>query len=132
MIGLDTTFLIDLLRKERGAVNLSQQLDNENVLYTTEINVFEVVLGIFSNKQINQKKDLIKARELFAVLSILPLDHKAALEAGRIAGTLIAAGKQIDDNDCIAAAIAKTNGIQTIVTRNEKHFALTGLQVKTY
>lgn len=132
MICLDTTFLIDLLRGEKAASIMSERLDSEHVIFTTEVNVFEVALGIFANKDIDQEKDLLKAKELFRVLKILPLDHESAMEAGRIAGQLIRSGKQIDDNDCMTAAIAKTNGIDTILTRNERHYKLAGLNVRTY
>ena len=132
MICLDTTFLIDLLRGKEEAVSLSRELDKESIVFTTEINVFEVVLGIFSNKNINQARDFEKAASLFKTLKILPLDHKASIEAGKLAGSLIMKGRQIDDNDCIAAAIAKTNGINIMVTRNERHFKETGLRVRVY
>ena len=132
MICLDTTFLIDLLRGQEDAARLSLELDSEPILFTTEINVFEVVLGIFSNQKINQSKDFERAQRLFKTLKILSLDHKASVEAGRLAGSLIAKGKQIDDNDCMTAAIAMTNGIGVIVTRNERHYMETGMHVRTY
>lgn len=132
MICLDTTFLIDLLRGEKSACRMSEELDYEHMVFTTEVNIFEVTLGIFANKNINQEKDLAKAKELFRILKILPLDHESAMEAGRIAGDLIRRGKQIDDNDCMTAAIAKMNGIDTIMTRNEGHYKLAGLNVKVY
>ena len=40
---LDTTYIIDLLRNDPGARKKAVQLDEEDEVFTTEINVFEVV-----------------------------------------------------------------------------------------
>jgi predicted nucleic acid-binding protein len=55
---VDTTFLIDLLRDDEGAVEKAEELDEFGETITTEINVFELVFGIQRSKSVNHKKRL--------------------------------------------------------------------------
>lgn len=129
MKAVDTTFIIDLLRNTREAVMKSIELDNETIVFTTEANVYEVVSGIQQNKE----KALHDIEVLLSRLTVLPLDHKAAIKSGQISGTLLRSGKMIDDIDCLTAGIILTNGCNTIVTRNKKHFErIAELKVETY
>lgn len=129
---LDTTVLIDLLRGSEQAKKLRKTLVSKH-LFTTELNVYEVVSGIFAKKKGNKQQDLEKAEELFHRVTILPLTHRAALRAGEINGNLLLKGEIIEDIDILTASIALANGVMTIVTRNAKHFQrIPGLVVKTY
>lgn len=117
---LDSTFLIDLLHEEDGAVAFA--LAHQGVpFFTTEINVFELVSGVYATK-INMQKHLEQLFALLSGLTILPLDRKATLQAGKIAGGLIRDGQRIEDADCLIAGIALSNGINEVVTRNKEHF----------
>ena len=128
---LDTTFLIDFLKKEEGAIKKARELYNEN-LFTTEINVYEVVLGIYSLRG-DFTKELDKVEDLFQSLNLLGLNHNSSLAAAKIFGTLAKEGVIIDHNDCLTAAIALTNSITTIVTRNKEHFSrIKGIKVEGY
>ena len=84
----------------------------------------------------NDKNALLKSMEfevLLNKLTVLPLDHKAAIKAGQISGDLIKKGRMIDDIDCLTAGIILTNGCDTIITRNAKDFnRLEGLKVEGY
>jgi predicted nucleic acid-binding protein len=109
----------------------SIELDKEIMVFTTEANVYEVVSGI-QQKQ-NKEKVLHDVELLLSRLTVLPLDHKAAIKAGQISGALLHSGKMIDDIDCLTAGIVLTNGCNTIVTRNAKHFGrIAELKVETY
>ena len=119
---VDTTFLIDLLRDDEGAVEKAKELDEFEVTITTEINVFELVFGIHRSKSINHKKRLKEAEMLFSRLNIFPFDHASAIKAGAILGELVKKGMEIDSLDGMVAAIALTHGCNVIVTRNVKHF----------
>lgn len=118
---VDTTFLIDLLRGDTGAVAMAKKL-NESGAVTTEVNVFELVFGIYRSRKLNHKKRLEEAEKLFSRLTIFPLDHKAALKAGEILGRLCSEGREIDVPDGMTAAISLVNGCSVIVTRNAEHF----------
>lgn len=130
---LDSTFLIDLLKGNMGAVKKSKELDNELESFTTEINVFEILYGIFRNKAIDNEKEFQNAKKLFDRLNILPLKGKATIKSARIAGELTLRGLTIDPHDCITSGICLTNGVSTIVTKNKAHFSrIKGLNVEIY
>lgn len=130
---VDTTFLIDLLQGNKEALLKSLDLDKEPIVLTTEANVYEVASGIDHANQAKRNKSLHELETLLSRLTVLPLDHKGALRAGEISNHLVKLGKMIDDIDCITAGIALTNGCDTIVTRNAKHFeSIDGLKVESY
>lgn len=117
---VDSTFLIDLLHEDKGAVSFV--VAHQDVpFFTTEINVFELVSGVYATK-INTQKHLEQAFALLSRIIILPLDRKATLQAGKIAGELIQQGQRIEDADCLIAGISLSNGLREIVTRNKDHF----------
>ncbi len=118
---LDTTFLIDLLRGEQDALAKAKLIEKFR-LFTTELNFFEIVVGIYSQKKGDYGAHLLKAEKLFSRLEILPFGHRSAIKAGQIAGELIRKGVQIDSHDCIMAGIALSNNCNIIVTRNKEHF----------
>lgn len=55
------------------------------------------------------------------LFEVLPFSAKAAREAGKGAGLLLASGNGIDDMYALIAAHAQPQGL-TLVTRNIKHF----------
>ncbi len=118
---LDTTFLIDVLRDKPGVKDKIFELALEAALYTTEVNVFELIYGVYAGKT-DAKKALELATQLIDGLTVLPLDRKSAIRAATIAGTLHRKGRIIEDNDALTAGIALSRGITTIVTRNGEHF----------
>jgi tRNA(fMet)-specific endonuclease VapC len=119
MILVDSTVLIDFLRGKQKAIHAIQK--EEVVLYTTEINVFELVTGAHAGKK-NQKEHLERIFGMLSRMIILPLDRKATMKAGEIAGVLLRKGKRIEGNDCLIAGIALSNGITEILTKNTKHY----------
>ncbi len=128
---LDTTFLIDFLKNDAGAIKKARESYNER-LFTTEINVYEVVLGIYSLRG-DFAKELNKAEGLFQSLNLLDLNHQSALSAAKIFGTLTREGSMIDHNDCLTAGIALANDVTTIITRNKEHFSrIKGIKVEMY
>ena len=130
---VDTTFLIDLLRDDEGAVEKAKELDELGVAVTTEINVFEIAFGIYQSKSVNLKKRLKEAEMLFSCLNVFPFDHGSAIKAGAILGKLVREGRGIDVMDGMIAAIALTQGCNVIVTRNVRHFErIEGITVEEY
>jgi len=129
---IDTTFLIDLLRGDSSAVKKAKELDETGAI-TTEVNVFELVFGIYRAKKLNHKKRLEEAEKLFSRLVIFPLDHKAAVRAGEILGRLCSEGREIDIPDGMTAAISLENGCNVVVTRNAEHFGrIPQIRVESY
>lgn len=130
---LDTTFLIDLMHNEASAVRKARELEEVGFNATTEINVFELVYGIHRSKLGDRKARLAQAEQLFSRLVTFPLNHEAALNAGKILGKLSREGKEASPRDGMIASVAITHGCNVIVTRNTKHFvSIPGIQVEVY
>ncbi|MBS3097747.1 type II toxin-antitoxin system VapC family toxin [Candidatus Woesearchaeota archaeon] len=125
---LDTTFLIDLLNGDKRTLKITE--DNEQLL-TTQINMYEVIRGAFLGDA--SKPEILKAKELFGDIIVLQLDDNSVIKAAEIFTDLTKQGNIIADNDCLIAAIALSNGIGSIVTKNTEHFKrIKGIKVETY
>jgi predicted nucleic acid-binding protein len=120
MICLDTTAIIDFLNGRKEAIELVEK--NENVLVTTEINVFETFIGIYNKKKISETEEN-KARDLFNAIDILPMKKGSGKLAAKIVTDLSKKGIVIGQNDCMTAAIMLMNGCDSIMTKNAKHFS---------
>ena len=137
MILADTTFLIDCLRRKASIETLLANYPGE-ILFTTEINIFELYLGIYSSRMLHENQRLLEKRvqtmkELIIRFQILPFMRKEALEAAKILGTLARSGTPIEFRDGLIAGIAKANGISQIVTRAREHFEhIENISVITY
>lgn len=117
---LDSTFLIDFLRGKQKAILFIEK--NEFLpLFTSEINVFELIDGVYYEDQM-VAQHLEKIFALLARINVLPFDRKAALKAGKISGRLTRDGEKIGELDCLIAGVAISNGISNFVTDNAKHY----------
>lgn len=119
MILADTTLLIDFLRGKQNAIKTVQKYQAQ--LYTTEVNLFELITGVYASS-LPVQKYLNQIRYLESQLVVLPLTRAGTFEAGQIAGTLIKNGKMIEGTDCLIAGIGMVNGIRDIITLNADHF----------
>ena len=127
---LDTTFLLDLLAADPGAVKKSQELDKQNeALFTTAISVFELWQGI---SDIKDKKKLEKIDILLDNLGLFPLDKESAKLGGKIHSELYSQGLPIQPEDSMIAGICLKHG-KKVLTRNVKHFSrIVTLEIETY
>ncbi len=125
---IDSTLLIDILRKNKVP---DKYLDKTNIFVTTQINKFEVLKGVFLSN--NYSENMENAIELFNNLQILELNEIGILKASQISANAMKQGKPIGDSDCLIAGIALSHGINTIITKNVKHFErIPGLKIETY
>ena len=126
----DTTFLIDLLNNDAGAVQKAQTLDKENVpTFTTAISVFELWQGI---GEIKNKEKLEKINTLLESIGFFHLDKECAKIGGRIHNELYTKGMAIQPEDSMIAGICVKHG-RKVLTRNVKHFSRVKLlEVETY
>ena len=125
---LDTTFLIDILR---GNKETEHVLGAKEYLFTTQINMYEVIRGLFLKKISSIK--FLQTLELFETIKVLPLDDNAIVKSAEISAGLIQRGEMVADCDCLIAGTALSKGVATIVTRNDKDFRrIHGLVVETY
>ena len=126
IIVVDTTFLIDALRKKDDVKQFLLKNSSET-LYTTEINVFETYLGLYANKILEKTPSLLETRkknleELLSKFQILAFNRRAAIESAKILGILIRKGQKIEFRDGLIVGIAISNGIKKILTKNTDHF----------
>lgn len=120
MIGVDSTFLVDLL-KSKANHNLFSPYAEED-LCTCEIVVYEVLQGLYGSKYFNEK--LLEAFEalLDTFTFIFPIDRKASRMAAKIGSQLLRTGNKIGHSDILIAGSFLANGCTTILTRNVKDF----------
>lgn len=133
MILLDTTFLIDLLKQRKNAVDKAVELVNMDELATTSVNIYELLIGVYSKNGIDHGKKLAAIEDLTERLEILTLEKNSAIKSAKIGGELMLNGEIVGDTDNMIAGIALSNGIATIVTRDKEHFQrIKGIKVETY
>ncbi len=125
---IDSTVLIDILRGEQEAIEFIQ---NQEGLFTTQINMYEIIQGLLLQNITTRK--MREAEELFEFIRVLPLDDAGTIKSAEICANLTKKGMMIGDIDCLIAGIAKRNNIFTIVTKNKKHFErIDGIKVEVY
>ena len=127
----DTSFLIDIMRKNDSAIQKEEALESEGVpLSITAVSVFELYIGFgLSTKQVLERK---KIELVLENLLVFPLNLEAAKEAGEIYADKRRRGSAIDPEDAMIAGICKVNH-EAILTRNVNHFSgIDGLSVESY
>lgn len=135
MIFLDTTFLVDLLRKNDSAMIWLTDSE-EQALYTSEINAFEMYTGLYRMSE--ESKTRLKTRtgeleQLLARTEVLPFDRAASMESARILSALMSRGIPIGARDAMIAGTALARGITRLLTRNVRNFQqIAGLTVESY
>ena len=133
MILLDTSFLIDLLRERKNAINKAVELVNRDKLSTTYVNIYELLIGIYSKEGVDNEKRLETVENLTEKLEILTLEKHSTIKSAKIGGELMLKGRIVGDTDNMIAGIALSNGINTIVTRDKEHFErIKGIKVESY
>ena len=131
MICLDTTFILDLLKKRPNSVVALKSLSGKE-LASTEINYFEVLFGIFKKHELSQH-ELDLAQEFFSSIKLLTLSKLGAYKSAEIGGLLSKNGLIIGSQDVLIAGICIANNCETILTKDVKHFSrIKGLKVETY
>jgi len=128
MICVDSTCIIDFLKGDKNAVDILNKYQGD--LFTTEINIFEVLLGI---NLYGSEKERISSNGLISCFEILPFGKGCGEISAQITSNLIRKGQMIDQNDCFVAAIMFKNGCDKIITKNKKHFSkIKNLKILSY
>ena len=132
MVGVDTTFLIDLFRGETDAVKLLDELrKKEEHVSTTVINLAELYRGAFLHR--NAEKKLEDIEELRDLMIVLDMKAESAKYYGEIYANLKSRGRMARDRDLLIASVFLSFGEHRIVTQDKKHFnEIKGLEVITY
>ena len=125
---LDSTFLVDVLRGRKETLEL---IDSEETLLTTQINMYEVIKGLFL-KNITSSR-FAKVMRVFDNIRVIPLDDNAVIKSAEIFSDLAKKGSEVHNFDCMIAGIALSNGVNKIVTRNKNHFKrIKEIKVESY
>lgn len=134
MVCLDSSAIIDILRKRLELENLRIKLGKDEIIKIPSPAIIEVIRGIYLNKNIPNVRGNEKERinKLFSSFPILDFDKDCAIKTGEMEADLINNGDIIDIEDIMIGAIAKQNG-ERLITRNVKHFErIKGLEVEGY
>ncbi len=127
---LDTSVIIDLLRKKGGIIDfLSSHPDD--IFLTSCICEVEVMTGIFRYKGKDHSSITDKTQSIFtSFYEVASFDSQQAKIAGQIKAELLDEGEMIDDLDIlIAAATICRQAI--LITSNLRHFnRIRNLQVQ--
>ena len=132
----DTTFLIDLVKGDKGAVQKAKEIDEQGTFKAISVvTVHEYLRGIyylFSHDKELLKSKIEKAESELIRFEILPYNYEVAKTAAEIDTQLARNGQTISFSDTILAATAIHHKL-TLVTRNTEHFSrITNLQIETY
>ena len=132
----DTTFLIDLVKGDKGAAKKAEEVDTAGFFKAISVvTVHEYLRGIyylFSHDKNLLKIKLEKAEAELIRFEILPYTYEIARKAAEIDAKLARDGTSISFSDIIIAATALHYKL-TLVTRNLKHFSrIPELATETY
>jgi len=115
----DTTFVIDLMRRDQGAISLYEAYEQRGIaLQTTGITALELYKGAFISGTAQNRLNVAALLELFTVL---PIDETIYEAFGRISSALALRGDAIGDFDEVIATMALMNDGE-IITR-DRHFS---------
>ncbi len=131
MTLVDTSFLIDLMRGDAGAVRLATLWTTDgDPVYVPAVVLHELHRGLARSQL--PIEEWTRLRRALAGLVVLEMDAETARLAGQIDGALAAAGLPIEAEDCMIAGIALRHALP-VITRNVADFGrVTGLQVQAY
>lgn len=124
---LDTTFMVDLLRKKGGFLRVTEELEGRNAeLYTTSINVYELRLGALKLSKVKETDRFLKDVE------VLPVDLAASIATSNLQYELSLKGQLLEHRDALIAGTAIANGIVAIVSNDTDFKKVEKLEILTY
>jgi predicted nucleic acid-binding protein len=130
MLVLDTTILIDALRRKEAALRKIAELEEaEETICTTQINALELYKGAYLPTKSDE--DVQKVKKLLDAFVVLPINDDTYEWFAALSAELKSRGESINDFDELIAAITMNNGAE--VVSNDSHFRrIPGLGVISY
>jgi len=117
---LDTTFLIEVLRKnKRNIVRLERIAAASHDVHTSTINLAEVYAGV-------RNSELKYTNKFLSQIHAFDVTPEIAQRGGLLRNSLLRKGKTRDLDDMLVAATALEYGLH-LVTENRKDFEGTGV-----
>ena len=127
---LDTSFLIDLMNGEEGAVTTARELEANLVQQRlSALTLFELQYGVARSDRPDAERDRVE--NVLASKPIHPADTAVMRKAGRLAGQLANEGDAVADGDVIIGATAEIVD-EPVLTRNVADFERLGVDIETY
>ena len=127
---LDTTFLIDLMNGDTGAVEKARELETDLVQQRlSAMTLFELYYGAARSNQSEAERE--KIENVLASKPVYPADSAVMRKAGRLSGELMNDGNAVGDGDVIVGATADVLE-EPVLTRNVDDFERIGADVETY
>lgn len=128
---LDTSFIIDILRKRENALKrLGTLIEKNESLKITTLTIFELFSGLVNSTKYEKEKGEIE--KILKSQIIISLGEESAKKAGEIDGQLSSEGNTLEPIDIMIGAIALLNK-EKVLTRNISDFSrIKGLEIETY
>lgn len=129
MIGLDTSFVIDFLKDNPGAIEIAGKLESEGFA-VSPITIYEVLVGIYSLSTKPGSDE--PALEFFDRIETIPLTSISAKLGAKTAASLRQEGTTIHSTDMLIAADLMFHGCQSIISNDKDFTRIKGLKVINY
>jgi len=125
----DTSFIIDVMRRDPAAIRLYEGYEEQGTaLFTTAVTAMELYKGAYASKD---SRNVEKVRNILSLFTVLPIDNPVYEAFGRLAAGLSLAGNPVGDFDeAIAAIVLCADG--EIITRDRHFQKIPGLKVTGY
>ncbi len=120
---MDTSIIIDIERGNQEVIKLLDGLilDDDNYVFISSVVLSEIFTGTYLRE--DYKKAVKKAKELFSLFEVIPLDTGIAEIIGEINAYLIANGLPIEYPDVAIAATFLSKKGEYLLTENVEHFS---------
>lgn len=127
---LDTSFLIDLMRGDEGAIETVRRMEADLVQQRlSAMTLFELFYGVARSDQPEAERETVES--VVSTKPIYPADNAVMRKAGRLAGELASAGTLVGDGDAVIAATAIALD-EPVLTRNANEYERLGAAVERY
>lgn len=127
---LDTTFLIDLMNGDEGAIDKARELERALIQQRlSSMTLFELYYGVARASDSPDERERVET--VLESKPVHPADTAVMRKAGRLAGRLANDGTPVDDGNVIIAATADVVD-EPVLTRNVDDFERLGAAVETY
>jgi predicted nucleic acid-binding protein len=127
---LDTSFLIDLMDGDGGAVEKARELESDLVQQRlSAMTLFELYYGIARATDSEAERETVE--DILASKPIHPADTAVMRKAGRLSVELQNDGSPVGDGDVIIGATADVVE-EPVLTRNVDDFERLDVGIETY
>ena len=126
---LDTSFVLDLLEGDAGAVDKAAELEADDVpMKLPTMTHLELYIGVGAAVSPDEER---RIRRVIDPLPVVPMDETIAMRAGRAIGEVDTSRFKRRKGDAVIGATADVEGVP-VLTRTVDDFENLGFAVETY